>query len=65
MRLPRQNLAEVSTLVWHFAYRHRGKRYRFSLDRYVGRHVRTKTEAREIADALRTDVRRGTLTNLL
>ena len=45
---------------WHFAYRHRGKRYRVSLDRYVGRHVGTKTEAREIADALRTDVRRGT-----
>ena len=45
---------------WHFAYKHRGKRYRFSLDRYVGRHVGTKTEAREIADALRTDVRRGT-----
>ena len=46
---------------WHFALKHQGKRYRFSLDRHLGRHVGTKTEARQIADELRSKIRRGEL----
>lgn len=47
--------------TWHFALQHRGKRYRFSLDRHLGRHVGTKTEARQIAEELRSKIRRGEL----
>lgn len=45
---------------WHLAFMWRGKHYRFSLDRHVGKHVDSKTRARAIADDIRKEIREGT-----
>ncbi len=45
---------------WHFNYHWQGRSYRFSLDRYVGRPISSKTEAEELAGDLRRMIRNGT-----
>jgi len=45
---------------WHFAFKYRGRHHRFSLDRHLGRHVASKTEAQAEADRLRSAIRAGT-----
>jgi integrase len=45
---------------WHFNFRWNGRDYRFSLDRYVGRPVESKTEADGIAGRVRIEIREGT-----
>ncbi len=44
---------------WHFSYKHKDVHYRFSLDAEFGRHIETKSEAAEIADRLRVQIREG------
>jgi integrase len=44
---------------WHLNFTHKGKDWRFSLDRELGRHVESKTEARAEADRLRATIRAG------
>lgn len=46
--------------AWHFNFAWKGKSYRFSLDRHLGHHVDSRTEAEKEADALRTAIRNGT-----
>ena len=45
--------------AWHFAFNHGGTRYRFSLDRHLGRRVNGKTEATAAADQIRAAIRAG------
>ena len=45
--------------AWHFAFNHHGERYRFSLDRHLGRPVNGKTEAKTAADQIRAAIRAG------
>ena len=44
---------------WHFAYQWKGRRYRVSLDRLLGRPLRGKTDAQAEADRLRSAIRCG------
>jgi integrase len=45
---------------WHFNFKPRGgKDYRLSLDRYLGRHVDSKSEAEAEAEKIRTAIREG------
>ena len=44
---------------WHFSKTVQGQAHRASLDRYAGKHIGSKTEAEEIADALRIKIRNG------
>ena len=44
---------------WHFSFKHQGVHYRFSLDRHLGRHVSSKTEAEDVAGRLRVAIRDG------
>lgn len=44
---------------WHFNFFHGGRAYRLSLDRELGRRIRSKTEAEAGADRLRTNIRNG------
>jgi integrase len=48
--------------AWYFSYKPRGggPRYRFSLDVELGRHVESKTEAEQIATAIRSAINAGT-----
>lgn len=46
---------------WHF-HLYRGRPYRFSLDKYLGRHVRTWEEARAEANRLWIEIREGRFT---
>jgi integrase len=46
---------------WHFNFRPRGgPDFRFSLDKHLGRHVESKTEAEAIAADLKRQIREGT-----
>ena len=45
---------------WHFACQWKGRRYRVSLDAYVGRPLRGKTEAETEVDRLQAAIRSGT-----
>lgn len=47
---------------WHFAFRYVGKEYRFSLNKQTGKpsgYVMTKTEAEQLADQFRHEIRSG------
>lgn len=44
---------------WQFAYKWQGTRYRVSLDRTLGRHVDSKTEAERESEELRLSIREG------
>lgn len=44
---------------WHFAFQWKGQRHRVSLDRVVGHPLRTKRDAEEAADTVRTAIRAG------
>jgi integrase len=48
--------------AWYFSYKPRGggPRYRFSLDVELGGHVESKTEAEQIATAIRSAINAGT-----
>jgi integrase len=46
--------------AWHFSFKWQGVHHRFSLDKHVGEHVDSKTEAEEIAGDLRKAIRAGT-----
>lgn len=45
---------------WHFNFSWSGTAYRFSLARYAGREIASKTEAETLADRIRTEIRAGT-----
>ena len=45
---------------WHFSFKHRGVHHRFSLERHLGRHVASKTEAEGEAERLRVAICAGT-----
>ena len=45
--------------AWHFNFKYGGRAYRFSLDRHLGRHVGTRTEAEREADLIRVAIRAG------
>jgi integrase len=45
--------------AWHFYFYHRGRNYRCSLDREVGRQITSKAEAEAAADRMRTSIRNG------
>ena len=44
---------------WHFAFQWKGHRYRFSLDKQIGREIKGKTDAETVAERLRTQIREG------
>jgi integrase len=47
--------------AWYFTYKpRRGPRYRFSLDRELGRHIDSKTEAQNAAADIRSAINAGT-----
>jgi integrase len=57
---PRRNWAKCPH-GWHLNYKPKGgSHYRLSIDREVGRHVETKTEAVAEAERIRTAIRSGT-----
>src|SRR5450830_1733928 len=41
---------------WHFSFKWRGKDHRGSLDRYMGQHIDSKTEAEASADRIRAEI---------
>lgn len=45
--------------AWQFNFRHRGRDYRFSLDRRLGRRITSKTEAEAEATRIRLAIRDG------
>lgn len=45
--------------AWHFNFRWRGVDYRLSLDKHLGRHVDSKTEAEGEAEQIRITIRGG------
>src|SRR4051794_36693221 len=45
---------------WHFSFHRKGKTYRFSLDRHLGKRIESKTEAQAAADDIRSAIRAGT-----
>ena len=45
---------------WHFNFRWQGETYRFSLDKHLGRHIATRTEAKTAAEKIRAAIRDGT-----
>ena len=45
---------------WHFAYKWRGVRYRYSLDRLTPKPIRLKTEAEIEANRIRAEIQDGT-----
>ena len=46
--------------AWYFNFAWKGRHYRFSLDRYHGRHVDSKTAAETLAELIRVAIRAGT-----
>ena len=44
---------------WHFAYKWGGHHFRFSLDKHLGRHLDSKTEAESEAEKIRLEIRAG------
>ena len=57
-RCPRRVWAKCPH-AWHFNYQWQGTLHRLSLDRHVGRRLRSKTEAEAEADRLRLAIRDG------
>ena len=57
---PRRSWAKCQH-AWHFSFKHRRVHHRFSLDRHLGRHVSSKTEAEDVADRLRVAIKDGAL----
>ena len=57
-RCARRNWAKCSH-AWYFNFAWQGKGYRFSLDRHVGRHIDSKSEAEALADSIRVAIRGG------
>ena len=57
-RCPRRNWAKCGH-PWHFSFSWKGRSYRFSLSRFSGREVESKTDAGRLADELRTQIRNG------
>ena len=55
-RCARRNWAKCSH-AWYFNFAWQGKGYRFSLDRHVGRHIDSKSEAEALADSIRVAIR--------
>jgi hypothetical protein len=45
---------------WHLNFRWKGKAYRLSLDRQLGKRIESKSEALAAADAIRSAIRSGT-----
>jgi len=45
--------------AWHFSFKWKEKHYRFSLDRHLGEHVATRSDAEELAADLRKQIRAG------
>jgi integrase len=45
---------------WYFSFQWRGRHYRFSLDRKIGRELSGKTDAEAEAELIRTAIRAGT-----
>lgn len=45
---------------WHFNFCWKGKPYRFSLSRYAGEEITSKSEAERMADEIRGKIRAGT-----
>lgn len=56
---PRSRWADCSH-PWHSNFKWKGKHYRFSLDKYLGRHVDSKSEAEDEAAKIRIAVKAGT-----
>ena len=54
----RQNWSECRH-AWHFAFMWQGKKYRFSLDKHLGRRIDSKTKADAEAENLRNKIRKG------
>ena len=48
------------THSWHFNFAWKEKHYRFSLDRYHGHHIDSKTAAETLAERIRVAIRAGT-----
>ena len=48
---------------WHLAVQWKGTRYRISLDQYVGRQLKGKTDAETEADRIRAAIRAGTFSD--
>ena len=48
---------------WHLALQWKGTRYRISLDQYVGRPLKGKTDAETEADRIRAAIRAGTFSD--
>ncbi len=46
--------------AWHFNFSWLGTPYRFSLKRYAGREITSKTQAEAFAEKIRTEIRAGT-----
>ena len=46
--------------AWHFSFRWKGQPYRFSMDRYAGAHVGSRSDANGLADQIRTAIPDGT-----
>ena len=57
---PRRSWAKCKH-PWHFSFKHHGVHHRFSLDRQLGRHVSSRTEAEDVAERLRVAIKDGTL----
>ena len=55
---PRRQWAKCAH-PWHFSFKWKGRHYRFSLDRHLGQHVASKTDAKSAADQLRAAIRDG------
>lgn len=56
---PRRNWAKCPH-GWHFNFKVRGGRsYRFSLDKHLGQHVDSKSDAEKVADNIRIAIREG------
>lgn len=45
---------------WHINFHWRGADFRFSLDRYEGRHIEHKTTAQHAAERIRNEIKEGT-----
>ena len=46
--------------AWHFSFQDKGRLYRISLDKHLGRRVDSKTKAESEAEKIRTAIREGT-----
>ncbi len=46
---------------YHFSFKWGDRHYRFSLDRYAGRRIDSRTDAENLADGIRKEIRQNTL----